>query len=154
MATKETRTVKVSRNLKCNLTDERLRELGDIAAFIDADIEKLQSEKKQFIQQNKADLDAAKARQRELLQKIRDKAEYRHTDCIETFDYRINEVAITRVDTGEEVSRRAMSSEERSKTVFFGFYSKVLKDESANDSEEMEEFVPKKKTGKKKASKK
>jgi hypothetical protein len=154
MATKETRTVKVSRNLKCNLTDERLRELGDIAAFIDADIEKLQSEKKQFIQQNKADLDAVKARQRELLQKIRDKAEHRHTECVETFDYRINEVVVARVDTGEEVSRRAMSSEERSKTVLPGFEPKASKDEPANDSEETEEPAPKKKTVKKKASKK
>lgn len=154
MATKETRTVKVSRNLKCNLTDERLRELGDIAAFIDADIEKLQSEKKQFNQQNKADIDAAKARQREMHQKVRDKAEYRHTECVETFDYRINEVAITRVDTGEEVLRRAMSSEERSKTVLPGFEPKASKGEPESDTEEPEEPAPKKKTGKKKTSKK
>lgn len=148
MATKETRTVKVSRNLKCNLTDERLRELGDIAAFVDADIQKLKAEKKQYIQQNKTDIDAAEARRKELLQKIRDKAEYRHTDCTETFDYRVNEVTITRVDTGEEVSRRAMSAEERGKTVLPGFEpepSNVTLDEASS----LVRDFPKKKATKK-----
>ena len=157
------RVVKISRNLKTKLTDDELRKLGDQAAFLSADIDAKEAEKKSFNSQVKADLDEMKARHKNLSQRVREQAEYRQIDCQEVHNLELGMVTVIRLDTAEELSCRAMSAAERANSTLPGFEPKPITedDDDEGDPDDLyaEGFTvggiapPKKKASKKKTSK-
>lgn len=142
------RSVKITRNMKVKLNDQELREMGDKVAFLASDIKAKKREKKQFMQQNKADTDELEVRREGYEQKIRERSEYRMIECEQVYNYALGTVAVVRLDTKEEVSCRAMSAAERSNTVLPGFEPEL--DEDAEDEPVNDNAESNRNTGKKK----
>jgi len=98
---------------KCELTEEEIREASDALARKFVEIENAEAEKKEVASQFKADIDRLKNAARELAAKVRNKYEYRKTDCVDVFDFSKNEVRTYRVDTAQELRKRTMTVKEK-----------------------------------------
>ena len=92
------------------------RELADIADKVSQlvrEVEDREARKKAVAAQLKAELEQAVNELRMMSGKHRDGYEYRDVDCEVEKNFRMGLVTTTRLDTGEIVGERAMTTEER-----------------------------------------
>lgn len=99
--------------LKCALTDEELQAKGAQLADAIDEGKRLDEEFTGVKQQFKAKIDGASARAAGLASTIRAKAEYRSVKCSRRYDFANGEVREYRDDTMTEISRRAMTNDDR-----------------------------------------
>ncbi|HIJ71686.1 MAG TPA: hypothetical protein HPP87_10035 [Planctomycetes bacterium] len=107
------KTTHETRSLKCELTEEELKEASEsLARNLDA-LELLEDEKKKVTSDFKARIEAKEAEVRVQKNRVRDKYEYRPTRCTMTMNYSEGTVVVTRDDTEAIVNERPMSFEEK-----------------------------------------
>jgi hypothetical protein len=99
--------------LPCTLTDDELRERGDEIVKVLQTIDDIKAEKKIATDGLKARIQIQESRGREIREAIRSKSEDRSVECIESFHFRLGVARVTRTDTGEQVSERALRASER-----------------------------------------
>lgn len=105
-------------SLKCVLTDDEVREYGIALARATSTITDLESQKKAFNDQIKADISKAEGDANILSQKIQNGYEFRTIDVETVLGYESGIVFTIRMDTGEEIRSRSMTPEERQKGLF------------------------------------
>jgi len=110
--------VKTKEHLKCILTEEEIKESGAQLAKSYSDITDLEEEKKSVVSDFKAQIDKATAEASLLARKIQNGYEFRNVGCEEIWDYDEKLVYVVRVDTGETIRSRVMTSEELQKKLF------------------------------------
>ena len=103
---------KKTMNLKTELSREELAAAAEELAEATQTVERLEDEKKAQAAQLKSDIDYAAARRNKFAGIVSSKCEWRNVDCDQLFDYEEKTVTITRLDTGEEVQKRAMFEDE------------------------------------------
>jgi len=113
MASRDTRTEKITKNLACKLTDTELKEFGRKLATKCEDIASEESRQKDQKSEMKARLDGMEAERTSLAIVVRRQEEQRDVEVEEVFDYELGKVTQTRLDTGEEIRVRPMTNEER-----------------------------------------
>lgn len=110
------------RNLKqildVKLTAEEKALLADKVAQLDEKLQKQEADKKAAADRAKAEIELTSSQMSELLATYRAGVEPREVECVETFLFATNQVTITRVDSGEVVSTRSMTSAERQVEMF------------------------------------
>lgn len=99
--------------LPCKLSDDELRGLGDSLEKALANIDTLTEEKKLNAASFKARIELAKEKVGDIRESLRSKTEIRDVECLEHFEYRLGVARVTRVDTGEIISERALTGAER-----------------------------------------
>jgi hypothetical protein len=104
---------KITRNLKCILTEDETRIYGMDLARSNASKDESEERKKEVDAQLKAEIESHSTRALNLARKINNGYEYRDVECLTEFDFTKNSATITRVDTGEVVEKRAMTDDER-----------------------------------------
>ena len=100
-------------HLKVPLTNEQRTEMSDQIAQAVEEVAEGQNELKFVSTEIKARIQSSEAKLRELANKIRAGYEMKPVDCVQTMDYSNGSVIVHRRDTGERVSERAMTAEER-----------------------------------------
>lgn len=98
--------------LKCELTDAELLQFGEDLANDQAEIHDLNTQLEGIKKEYKAKTTAREANIDKLGNLLRQKYEMRDVECELTYDFDEGEVAIKRMDTGKEVSRRPMTEQE------------------------------------------
>lgn len=115
-------TYKVTRNfierLACKLSDEQLAKCARDIGTSRREMQALEAERRQKIDYFKARIDGVGARIDELAEMAASGSEERDVTCQELHVFPLNIVRIVRVDTGEMLSERAMTAEERQETLF------------------------------------
>ena len=115
----KTKTTKEQRFLKCQLTQEEVLQAGeDLATALD-NLRRVQAEKDSVVKSFKAkeaELEASIQAKQVL---VRNKYDYRNVDCNNILDYESMECFVVRLDTEEEVLRRAMNEDEKQTTLPF-----------------------------------
>lgn len=101
------------RELRVILTPEQVAERADRAAHLLQQRDDKESLAKAAQKHAKSEIDELEATMRRLGGEVRDKATYLPTRCERVFDYRTGTVTETRLDTGEVISERPMTAEER-----------------------------------------
>ena len=104
--------------LKCILTDDEFREYSSTLARKYSDIQELESQKKAITSDFASRINSATEETSRLARIIQNKCEYRNVDCEILYNYDKGIVTVIRLDTGEEVKSRAMTSDERQKKMF------------------------------------
>lgn len=144
------------RNLKqvldVKLTAEEKAALADKVAQLDEKLQKQEADKKAAADRAKAEIELTSSQMSELLATYRAGVEPREVECVETFLFATNQVTITRVDSGEVVSTRSMTTAERQVEMFAAKPKEDVKpagDEVLDGDEETDE-VPEVVTTKKK----
>lgn len=106
------RVKKFKQSLKCELSESEVLMAGENMANAERNVTELQNEltamKKQFNGRIEEQV-AALGRYANL---VRDKFEYRSTDCEMVFDYKQATVTTTRTDTGDMIESRPMTEDE------------------------------------------
>lgn len=107
-------------NHKCILTEDDKRKLGDLTA--EAVLRKTEAEAdlKSFAAGKKADIAAQDAIIVSNSNTMRSGYEYRRVECKRVKNYKTGLVTVWRTDTGETVSERKMSYEERQRSLPLG----------------------------------
>jgi len=103
---------KKTMNLKTELSQEELTAAAEELAESTQNVNRLEDQKKAATAQFKSDIDYASARRNKFAGIVATKCEYRNVDCDMLYDYEEKMVTITRLDTGEEVTKRAMFEDE------------------------------------------
>jgi len=103
---------KKTMNLKTDLSKEELAAAAEELAESTQAVNRLEDQKKAAVAQFKSDIEYAVARRNKFAGIVATKCEYRDVDCDMLYDYEDKVVTITRLDTGEEVQRRAMFEDE------------------------------------------
>ena len=115
----KTKTTKETRFLKCLLTQEEVLQAGeDLATALD-NLRRVQAEKDSVVKSFKAkeaELEAS-IQSKQVL--VRNKYDYWNVECNNILDYETMECYVVRLDTKEEVVRRAMSEDEKQTTLPF-----------------------------------
>ena len=114
-----TKTTHETRQLKCVLTDEEIREASDCLARTLDELEMLQDEEKKIKADFKAQIEAKEAATRVQKNLVRDKYQFRPVRCTMTLNYTTLRVAVARDDTGEVVTERAMNEDEKQLKIEF-----------------------------------
>lgn len=117
MSKKKTGPKTISMKLPVKLTkEERDERTAELLAALQKEVD-LVSEKSEAV----AGFNASIKLQRQLVsekRKVLEKGEEpRDVECVEVFDFRLQQVHVDRKDTGERVSTRAMSVDERQETL-------------------------------------
>lgn len=99
--------------LPCLLTEKELSEQGQLLAAVLAEVEDIEAEKKSAMEVFKGRIEKVDARAHELAAIIRAKSVKRAVECHEFKIYELGLVRAIRVDTGEQLNERAMTSNER-----------------------------------------
>ena len=102
----------VTRLLLCKLSDKELAKAG---VELDANMSKIEgkeAEKKAAVDAIKADVELLEGVTIKLRSLLKSGGEEREVDCEETTDYRMGEVRVKRLDTGEIFQRRTMAQSE------------------------------------------
>lgn len=99
-------------NLSCPLSNEELLNYGDESARLTSRQQELDDQKKSFTAQIKQEMTQNEARIDMLSQRIREKREFRDTQCERVRDYDKGTITLIRLDTGEVVSARLMTEME------------------------------------------
>lgn len=107
----------VQKNLKCALTtDERLK-LGELMSQKQAEIDQLQADKKAFDADIKARISAAESTRNSCADRLNAGYEFRKVDCAVERDHQAHEVRTVRLDTGEAIEARNMTTAEMQQTL-------------------------------------
>ena len=114
-----TKTTKEKRFLKCQLTQDEILQAGeDLATELD-NLSQLKAEIESVKKSLKAKEVELEARIHAKHTLVRNKYEHRNVDCDNILDYETMECYVVRLDTEEEVLRRAMSEDEKQTTLPF-----------------------------------
>lgn len=103
---------KKTMNLKTELSKEELVAAAEELAESTQSVNRQEDQKKAAVAQFKSDIEYAIARRNKFAGIVATKCEYRNVDCDMLYDYEEKMVTITRLDTGEEVTKRAMFEDE------------------------------------------
>jgi len=103
--------------LPVRLTEAEIGERARHAAVARRRVAEFEAELKAAQDQWRLRIKTAKAERDSLLDIIESGAEDRAVECVESFDWRLGVVRVTRVDTGATLSERAMTSLERQLTL-------------------------------------
>lgn len=106
--------------LKYEFTPAELAEIAEDMAKAAEEMDAAEARKKSVTAQVKAEYEKAAAEHKEHYQKYRNRGEYRNIKCEKLFDDIKGTVTITRLDTGEVVKQRAMTSSERQQELDLG----------------------------------
>lgn len=104
---------KLTRNLKCILTEDETRLYGMDLARSNASKDESEERKKEVDAQLKAEIESHSTRALNLARKINNGYEYRDVECVTDLNFTKNSATVTRLDTGEVVEKRAMTDDER-----------------------------------------
>ncbi len=107
------RKEKTTELLKHELTTDELQEIGKRMAKALLDLADAQDELKSVQGQIKSRITIAEATAKQCAEKVRSGYEYRQTPCIAIYDYDAARVKYVREDTGELLSERSMTDDER-----------------------------------------
>lgn len=129
----ETETREVTRALEINLQPHEFAQLGKEAADIAADINSTEDEFKKIKTEWSGRLSEKRNHLDETLESIRHGKKTEQVECVLELNYQANSVTTRRKDTGEMVEERAMTFEERQKTMEFKEADEI------HDAEEDEE---------------
>ena len=103
---------KTKEYLKCELTEEEIKELGAGLARKYSEITDLEDQKKALASDFKSQIDSATALASTMARKIQNGYEFRNVDCEIRKDYIDTTVRLIRLDTGEIVKERPMEPNE------------------------------------------
>lgn len=106
-----------SQVLGVKLTADEKAAIAAQVAALDLKRDEQEAAKKQASDKAKAEIELTETQMKELLACYRKGAVDREVECLETFLFDNNTVQVTRVDTGEVVSTRAMTTSERQLTL-------------------------------------
>jgi hypothetical protein len=109
---------KVYRDLPCQLVRSELIERGEQLALLQGEIESVEAAKKEDNAMWNAKTKAARARMEKLGKEIREKQEIREVEVRETLHADIGKALTIRVDTGENIRERAMTEDEKQRSLF------------------------------------
>jgi hypothetical protein len=112
MNTEPTKKVTTKR-LRYFYTEEELRKIAEQMAEKAQEIDEKEADKKAITSELKAAVDVATNEHRLLAGKYRAKSEYREVECEVLSDHKKGIVTTTRLDTGEVIDERAMTTGER-----------------------------------------
>jgi hypothetical protein len=107
------RESKVAKHLQCKLTELEYRTMGQELARANAQAEDVEMKKKAIDADLKGQIEAHVSHAMTLSRTINNGYQYKDVDCVMRFDYLSNVVVTTRLDTGEVIDSRAMTTEER-----------------------------------------
>jgi hypothetical protein len=102
-----------NRTLRVELTADDVAKRADRCAHLVAERDKKAEEKKTATAHITTRIKEIEAEQRSLATEVRDKARYTEVDCERRYNYRLGKVTEVRLDTGVEISERAMTGAER-----------------------------------------
>lgn len=109
----KTKVRKLVNSLRCNLTEDEIRQASDEMARRLADRDAAEGEFDSVKAQFKERIQRAETDVRSSARLIRDKYEMRMVECEEVMDWTDGMVYVTRKDTGEIIVNRRMYAEER-----------------------------------------
>ena len=89
--------------LRCDLSEAEIRDRAENAALAFGEAEESEAELKATAEEQRGQIKRLRARVAELLGAVRERAEYRHVDCVERRNEGEAKVEVIRVDTGEIV---------------------------------------------------
>ena len=115
----KTKTTTETRILKCLLTQEEILQAGDDLATALDNLKQLLAEKESVVKTFKAkeaELEANITAKQVL---VRNKYDYRPTECTNVLDYETGECHVKRNDTDEEIVCRKLSEDEKQTTLPF-----------------------------------
>lgn len=104
---------KHTRQLRVDLTDDELISAGQEMADAEQSIGVFEKEAKSYAQNFSSKINTAKAVRSEKSQLLTNKYELRSVECLETIDFEKGVAATVRTDTGEELSTRNLSEDEK-----------------------------------------
>ena len=113
------KTTKEMQYLKVQLTQEEILAAGEALATAIDNTNRLQAEKESAAKAIKAKESALEAEITTQQLLVRNKYEHRNVPCESILDYNTLEAYTKRLDTGEEIMRRAMSEDEKQSTMSF-----------------------------------
>jgi hypothetical protein len=102
-----------TQNLAVPLTPSELLERADLASHVLQQRDEVEQRMKADSSQHKANIQEKEAELRRLTEEIRQRRTFRPVDCERVFDYSAGTVRDVRSDTGEELSRRELTNDER-----------------------------------------
>ncbi len=109
---------KTKEYLKCILTEPEIKESGAQLARTYSEITDLEDQKKSLVSDFKAKIDGATASASILARKIQNGYEFRNIECEEWWDYECKVLEVMRLDTGEVIKSRPMTTDELQKKLF------------------------------------
>lgn len=98
--------------LRCELTKEELDDLAGSLAEQQLELQELEDQKKAVAKDMAGKIEAVQARIRSGSNTFRQKWEMREVECVEVKDYSRGECYSKRLDTGEVIKRRKLTSAE------------------------------------------
>lgn len=107
------RTEKGFRFLRYYFSEEEKKEIADKMATAHNAVNRLEMEKKDAVAQFTSQISSAKKEVSECAQSLSKGYEMRNIECEILNDFAKNKVIVKRLDTGETVDERAMTSAER-----------------------------------------
>lgn len=108
------------RDLPVPLTDQERLQLGQDMAAAQSKAEQTERDKEAADKAFKGQIEAAYADVSDVAQKLRFGKVNRTVSCQHMLDYCLGRIRITRMDTGEEIESRSMTSQERQMGMSFG----------------------------------
>lgn len=103
---------KITKNLRCDLSEKDVAERSDRVAHLIAKKETKEEELKLQTKQAKNEIGMVEAEITHLASEVRDRATYRDIECERQYRISDGKVVDVRLDTGEEVFERAMTAAE------------------------------------------
>ncbi len=103
----------ITENLKCMLTDDEVKQVGETMARLIQTKAGLEKDKKSAMASFKAKIDAADAQIIDNSNKVCDKYEYRDVDCVQCMNFTVHTIWTVRSDTGEKIEDRKMTVQEK-----------------------------------------
>ena len=98
--------------LRCELTKEELDELAGRLAEEQLELQELEDQKKAVVKDMAGKIEAVQARIRSGSNTFRQRWEMREVECVEVKDFNSGELYAKRMDTGEVIKRRKLTSAE------------------------------------------
>jgi hypothetical protein len=104
--------MKENRKLPVALTEQEWNERAEELAQICEEIDRDEEAKKELVAEFKRTIDGKNFKRTSLQMQVRDHKEYREISCEWQADYAHQTMILYREDTGDEVTRRTMTSDE------------------------------------------
>lgn len=108
-----TKVKRVSDSLPCRLTDEERLDFADSLAEANQAVEAAENAKKSAMKQHNYEIQLAQTRRDKLANIVASKTEYRDVTVEERWDWKADKYTRTRTDTGEVVTERRLTDDER-----------------------------------------
>ena len=107
------RETEITENLKCMLTEDEVKQAGEAMAKFVQDTARLEGDLKSIKASFKAKIEAAAAGIIDNSNKVRDKYEYRDVDCMQSMNFTVHTIKVTRADTKIVIENRKMTNKEK-----------------------------------------